>query len=50
MCQREKEKKKGKGIKESLSPIVWESDVELNLFLMLKYGLVSVTNNADATV
>lgn len=37
VCQRKKEKRTGKGIKESglMSPTVWESDVGLNFFFTL---------------
>lgn len=41
VCQREKEKKKGQGIKESglMSPAVWESDVDMKSFFFFS-GLV----------
>lgn len=47
VCQREKEKKKGKGIKESglMSSTVWESDVDMNFFF--RFSLVS--DDADNT-
>lgn len=49
VCQREEEKKKGKGIKESglMSPPVWESDVDFFFFSGLVLSQMMLTPPFD---